>query len=72
MPIMDPDVARQLRDTGLTDAEAHDLADLAAEVERLPEVKPPKGWLHESRWRLLRKFDDRPASRPSKVDPADS
>jgi hypothetical protein len=65
---MDADLTRQLRDTGLSEDEAKDLAELAAEVECLPEVKPRRAWLHESRWRLLRKFDERQAKRRAAPD----
>lgn len=58
---MDDDVQRQLRQAGLPADEAGELADLAAEVERLPAVKPRRAWLHESKWRLLRAFDEQRA-----------
>ena len=53
------DLQHALREAGLPDPEARGLADLAAEVEDLPEVMPRRAWLTESKWRLLRAFDER-------------
>ena len=69
---MDADLTRQLREAGLPEDEVKDLADLAAEVERLPEAKPRRAWLHESRWRLLRAFDERRRRQTDSVDDRDA
>lgn len=67
---MDEDLGQQLREAGLPDADAQELAALAAEIERVPPVKPRRAWLHESKWRLLRAFDERQSD--GDAAPADS
>jgi hypothetical protein len=60
---MDPELRRQLQETGIPGEEAAELAELAVEIEQVPEVEPRKAWLHESRWRLLRRFDEQQEGR---------
>ena len=65
MLAMDPDVARELREAGASDEEVAELAELAGQIESLPESTPRKAWLLESKWRLLRRFDELRAERAS-------
>lgn len=60
---MDSDLGRQLSEAGLSDADAQELTDLASEIGQLPDVKPRLAWLHESKWRLLREFDEQRTDR---------
>ncbi len=65
---MDADLERQIREETPTASEAQDLVELADEIAALPRVAPRRAWLHESKWRLLRKFDELQADRPESPD----
>ena len=64
------DLERELREAGVPDENASELADLAKEIEALPEVKPRRSWLRDAKGRLLERFDQ--DGSPEPVDPSDA
>ena len=69
---MDTDPARRRSKAGSLDSEPGELAELTAEIAALPEIAPRRAWLAESKWRLLRKFDELHAERPESANERES
>ena len=67
---VDADLRRELSEAGAPDASVPELIDLVVEIQELPLVTPRRSWLHESKWRMLRRFDERNAKRLARRDSA--
>jgi len=57
---------RELDEAGVPEDQAPELADLARELEGLPDIKPRRAWLNRAKRRLLDRFDQRKGPPPAK------
>lgn len=65
---MGRDVERELREAGATDELVSELTRVAKEIEKLPSIEPRRSWLIESKWRLMRRFDEQQAAREPETE----
>jgi hypothetical protein len=61
---VDAELARELREAGVPEDELDDLTSLADELAHLPDATPRRAWQLESKWRLLRRYDQLRSERP--------
>ena len=55
---MGNDVERQLGEAGVPPAMSSELAELAKDIEALPQIEPRRAWATRSKQQLLRRFDE--------------